>query len=107
MTDRCNKEVYNNGTEVFRTHTISSSRIEEWVQEIREESGQNVDWSYSGGRAIILALGDISKVRETIWNLREGHDDLYWTALIGLEMFTHKSIAEQIKGIWSYNGYGI
>jgi hypothetical protein len=107
MTDRCNKEVYDNGVEVFRTHTIPSKELEKWVQKIRLDSCQNVDWSYSGGRAIILALGDIAKVRETINNLRETHDDLYWHALKKLVMFTDESIAEQVKGIWQYNGYGI
>jgi hypothetical protein len=105
MTDRCNKEVYNNGIEVFMTHTIPSKELEKWIQKIKIQSGQNVDWSYAGGRAIILALGDIGKVRQTIKDLRENHDDFYWCAVKQLNCFTDKSIAEQLEGIWRFNGY--
>ncbi len=105
MTDRCDKKVYDNGTEVFLTHTIPAKEIEKWVQTIATKSEQQVDWSYFGGRAIILALGDLDRVRQTIKDLRETHDDLYWYAVKQLDCFTDQSIAEQIKGIWQNNGF--
>ena len=61
MSDRCDKDIYDNGTQVFLTHTISGKDIEKWVQKIAEESGEKVDWHYFGGRAVVLALGDLKK----------------------------------------------
>lgn len=43
-----------------------SNFIERWVQEVAELSGQPVDWHFCGGRAMVLALGDLGKVSEAL-----------------------------------------
>lgn len=103
-TDRCDPKIYEGGTTVFLTHTIPSAGMEKWVQAIAKESGQPVDWRYGCGRAEMLALGDLNRVRKAIIKLRETHDDLYFHAVKELgDMFTDKIIQERIEGIWEYN----
>lgn len=70
----CDKEIFNNGTLVMMTHSIPSRRLEEWVQQVACLSGQPVDWHFAGGRARILALGDLKKVREAILDLIQDHN---------------------------------
>jgi hypothetical protein len=65
----CNSEVYQHGEVVFVTDSISSNRMEQWVRNVAELSGQPVDWHFVGGRAVIKALGDISKVRSAMDHL--------------------------------------
>ena len=50
---KCDKDIYENGTEVFFTHTIYADDLETWINKVAEESGQKVDWHYYAGRAII------------------------------------------------------
>lgn len=72
----CARNIYANGTLVMMTHTIGSQEMEGWVKKVAELSGQPVDWHFAGGRACILALGDLSKVRAAIKELISEHDDL-------------------------------
>jgi len=72
----CNKDIYDNGTSVFITHSIPSEDIEKWVKKIAKLSGQPVDWHFFGGRAVVLALGDIQKVKDTIKTLLPEHNEL-------------------------------
>ena len=58
------------------THSIPSAKMEEWVKKVAKLSGQPVDWHFVGGRARILALGDLGKVREAIMDLIVVHNDL-------------------------------
>lgn len=62
MNDKCDPVIYKQGQRVFLTHTIPSVKIEKWIKQVAAQSGQPVDWHYVGGRAVILALGDLSKV---------------------------------------------
>lgn len=104
MSDKCDKEVYENGSQIFLTHSIPAKKIEKWIKAVAKESGQKVDWHYVGGRAVILALGDLKKVYSALTNLRETHDDLYFHAVKELgDTFTDKMIQEQLQGIWEYN----
>lgn len=73
----CDENVYKKGTHVFTTSTIPSNAMEGWVKEVAKRSGQRVDWYFFGGRAVVLALGDITKVRHTIELLMPEHDKLY------------------------------
>jgi hypothetical protein len=89
---------------------MSSIRTEEWVQKIALDSGQKVDWHMFAGRASILALGNLDKVRQAIVKNRDMHDKFLQEAL----QVYHKEIgsahdAHIISGIWSYNEttYGI
>ena len=45
-------------------------RAEEWVQAVAMESGQRVDWHYSGGRANVLFIGDYDKVFAAVEKLK-------------------------------------
>lgn len=76
----CSKDVYANGTPVWKTDTIRSFNLEPWVQKIAKLSGQSVDWHFAGGRAIVLALGDIDKVRAALVELLPEHDALWRAA---------------------------
>lgn len=62
----CDREVFNHGTAVFVTHTVPAKEIERFVKAAASLSGQRVDWSYYGGRAVIRCLGDASAVTESI-----------------------------------------
>lgn len=44
-------------------------RAEQWIQAVAKESGQRVDWHYSGGRVNVLYLGDHAKVVAAITKL--------------------------------------
>lgn len=105
MNESCDKEVYNNGSLIFVTHTMSSARVEEWVQAVAKESGQKVDWHYVGGRAQILFLGDQEKVAAALIKLRPMHDSFFKEAFLQLTNVYSDTQNELItNGIWSYNG---
>ena len=78
---QCDSEVFKNGESVFVTDTIPSNAMEGWVRKVAELSGQRVDWHFFGGRANVLALGDIVKVKAVIQQLMPEHDRLYQAAL--------------------------
>lgn len=46
--------------------SISSNRMERWVQKIAAQSKQPVDWHMGCGRAIVKALGDFDAVQKAI-----------------------------------------
>lgn len=73
----CNDKVFKKGTCVCITHTIPSNAMEGWVKKVAKLSGQPVDWHFAGGRAVVLALGDLKKVREAIIKLTPEHDRLF------------------------------
>jgi hypothetical protein len=100
--DKCNQEIYDKGTVVFVSNTIRSVRMEEWVQAIAKESGQPVDWHMYAGRLVMLALGDLHKVRKSIINLRKMHDEGYTAAVLELN-FDSAFVEDRLKGIWDYN----
>ena len=101
---KCDKDIYENGTEVFFTHTIYADDLETWINKVAEESGQKVDWHYYAGRAIILAMGDICKVKVAICNNRKMHDEFYAKAVRALgASFTEEFINYQIEDMWRYN----
>lgn len=72
----CDKEVFTNGHLVMITHTIPSRLIEKWVKKVAKTSGQRVDWHYAGGRACIMAIGDLQTVYDVIDSLMPEHDAL-------------------------------
>lgn len=61
-TDRCETEIYANGTVIYVTD-LDAKRMEPFVVLLRHQSQQRVDWSYSGGRAVIKYIGDGERVR--------------------------------------------
>ena len=76
----CDRDIYANGTLVLMTHTIGSEAMEGWVRQVAEISQQKVDWHFAGGRACVLALGDLSRVRQAIETLMPEHDELQRSA---------------------------
>ena len=58
----CKENIYRDGKTVFVIPELDKYEIEKWCRHISNESGQPVDWHYYGGRANILALGDLEKV---------------------------------------------
>ena len=65
----CNREIFERGEVMFVTDSISSNRMEQWVRNVAENSGQPVDWHFVGGRAVVKALGDTVKVRSAMDDL--------------------------------------
>ena len=80
----CDPKIFSEGISVFVTHTIPPNAMEGWVRQVAEKSGQPVDWHFYGGRANVLALGDIDKVKAAIEELMPEHDRLYQEALAKL-----------------------
>lgn len=101
MNDRCDEEIYNHGRTVFLTHTLSSVDMESWVQAIAKESGQKVDWHWGCGRAEMLAVGDLNRVRKAILKFKDMHDEAFADAIV--DIFSPDYIKRQIEGIWEYN----
>lgn len=58
--DRCDDEVFKRGVPLLLADTFrcGAAGFELWVQRVAQESGQRVDWHYSGGVAHVLVLGD-------------------------------------------------
>lgn len=57
----CDPRIFKDGQPILAIDGWAK-QIEEWVIKIRKESGQLVDWHYSGGIAQILYIGDRAKV---------------------------------------------
>jgi hypothetical protein len=83
----CDPEIFSKGVQVFVTDTLGSNAIESWVRKVSDLSGQPVDWHWAGGRARVLALGDIDRVKAAITALKLEHDQLYAEACrkLGIE----------------------
>lgn len=77
----CDPNIFKRGKRVFMTHTIPSNAMERWVQSVAAECGLPVDWHFAGGRAVVMALGDVTKVRAAIEKLLPEHDKLYREAV--------------------------
>lgn len=45
------------------------AEIDKICQELRERTGQRVDWHYMGGRGVIRALGDTERVKEIYYEI--------------------------------------
>jgi hypothetical protein len=64
----CNEDVFKKGYGIC-TLNACSIRAEEWVQAVAKESGQKVDWHYSGGIANVLYTGQYDKVLAAVKKL--------------------------------------
>lgn len=63
---------------MFQTHSIGGSNaIERWVQKIAKVSGELVDWHFAGGRVMVLALGNLDRVKAAIRSLMSEHDEMF------------------------------
>lgn len=61
--DKCDAEVFSKGQSLAALDARAKD-AEPWVQEVAKQSGQRVDWHYSGGIAHVLVLGDHAKALE-------------------------------------------
>lgn len=64
----CDREVFEKGHSVAMLDAWSAD-AEEWVQAVARESGQRVDWHYSGGVANVLFIGDPARVLAAVRSL--------------------------------------
>lgn len=62
----CDPEILENGTPICVIVSVSSNRLERFVKSVAMSTGQRVDWHFYGGRAIVKAIGDCEKVRDSI-----------------------------------------
>ena len=69
----CDPEIFQNGEHVLTIYGLGSNAIEQQVKMIAQLSQQPVDWRFVAGRARVLALGDIQKVKEIINDLLPAH----------------------------------
>lgn len=74
--EKCNPDIYKDGTLVFMTHSIPSNELHKWVQMVAILSEQPVDWHFAGGRACVLALGDLPRVLSAITDLLPIHNKM-------------------------------
>ncbi len=86
-SDRCDPDLFNSGEAICCFHAASKP-TEEWVQKVAIESGQRVDWHYSGGYANVLFLGDYAKVRAAVEKLRP---ELAEIDAVGFRLFEPKA----------------
>lgn len=78
MSDQCSNDVFKNGQSVAVLDACRH-RAERFAQAVAKESGQSVDWHYSGGRANVLYIGDHAKVAAAVKKLTALLvDDLPW-----------------------------
>ncbi len=82
-SDRCDEDVYKNGKVVFVTSTIPTDELNKWVSRVARLSGQKVDWHWMAGRAVVLALGDLVKVKAALREMMHMHDSMYVKACSG------------------------
>lgn len=72
-TARCDSRVFADGKIIALLGSVHSEVMEAWCRRIAQESGQKVDWSFSGGRAVVKALGDLEMVDKcAYWGFDEG-----------------------------------
>jgi hypothetical protein len=64
--DKCNEDVYRNGTTVFTTHSTVSPIFDLWVRLVAAESNQSVDWHMFAGRSVVKTTGDVAIVLSTL-----------------------------------------
>jgi hypothetical protein len=67
--NECDQDVFKSGKGICVLDACMV-RAEEWVQAVAKESGQKVDWHYSGGRANVLFIGDYDKVLAAVEKLK-------------------------------------
>jgi len=69
------RETIDRGKVIFRTHTLSSVSLEEFVRRVRwSDPKVRVDWCFSGGVAEFSAQGDTERAKRAIWSQRHVHD---------------------------------
>lgn len=69
----CDNEIYTNGVTVGYATTQGAEAFEGWIELVRKQSGQRVDWHYVAGRAVIKVLGDVEAVKRAMMDLRTQH----------------------------------
>lgn len=68
--DQCNKNTFVRGTLVMElAGNATSEEMEAWCAQIRDRSGQPVDWYTSCGGDFIRTTGDVAKVKTTVLDL--------------------------------------
>lgn len=74
MSDRCDADVFKDGHAIALLDACMY-RAEAFRMAVAKESGQRVDWHYSGGRVNMLYLGDFAKVDAAVSKLAPTLED--------------------------------
>lgn len=61
---RCRQDIFNEGVQVCVLAGVPAKVIDAYVKAAAAETGQDVDWHYVGGRAVVLAMGSPGPVYE-------------------------------------------
>lgn len=97
----CVADIYERGTLMFQTASIGGSNaIERWVKKLAATSGQPVDWHFAGGRVMVLALGDLVRVRAAIREHMPEHDEMFRANIAGLLGDEYASSRQPYRPAW-------
>lgn len=73
MNMECDANVFANGKTICAVDGRSGP-VEEWVQRVAKESGQAVDWHYSGGVANVLCVGDHARAIAAVMSVHRSNE---------------------------------
>lgn len=62
----CDPFIFRTGHHIATWQSFGMFEVEGFIERVREFSGQPVDWHYAGGRVVVLALGNLDRVRAAI-----------------------------------------
>ena len=62
----CKSEIYESGECAAILAGANARTMEEFVRCVAEYTGQEVDWHYFGGRAVVKTTGDVEAVRMAV-----------------------------------------
>ena len=62
----CDRDIYTKGQLVCVIVSVSSNRLERFIQSVAKSTGTRTDWHFVGGRACVKTLDDVKVVREAI-----------------------------------------
>ena len=83
--EQCDPKFIKFGKPVLTIHAILSDEIEALVRKLADISGQKVDWRFTNGKAVVLVIGDVEKVKKAFEKIKPEHDRLYQKALERLQ----------------------
>lgn len=84
-TAPCPKKFFNEGTQLAILAGPRSWDIENWTIDVNEQlpKGTEVDWTFQGGRAFVLGVGNIEKIRAVMEKLKPALEETYKLAQAG------------------------
>jgi len=78
----CRDELMKRGTLVFQTRAIGEAiAIERWVQKVAALCGQPVDWYFCGLYTMVVATGNLERVKAALRALMPEHDAMFFAGM--------------------------